>query len=693
MDRRVAIVYQVMGGLFAIIYFASTFLPFVTNAPFRPYSTLLFHRLSVAIGRVVVPIVDAFAYVCYFTLRFVTGAILWPFAQTIFSKGALHNWYMQAATILPGEYKHMHVGWANAFNDSLDEINTSQRVQEEAVLWLSQMPLNPSESKAVVSSLALISSSRPHQFPKSVIVFLNLTLESAFREDPSQEQTDIAIDCVLVLGHIKFQSVVDRNWDQDRSIGGIPVTASVAWAAQQLTISAFQTNFNTPHSEGIRARLLTAAAWLSPVDGAEDVRWSGESLKIQDRWQFIEKIKLTLECHVRSDKPLDNKVLINLIHGMHACIPRGNYGSASSIVSFLPLLCEDYDSPWSEDETVLRALITYALDLLLPPEKRKPLVEREIEFSKLASELIDMLIVNTTYTDVVAFGFWLIYRVPYAFKSRKTMLVDIAHIWAATNEAIPEDHHERMNFHAIDAFVAVAQFHAAANNTLPKLSPYSALKLLKAAHEYDYSRAMATYAIAMVLNLGTSTQVATFMSEITAEPFVETLFSARSDLEKNAAEEDIVDLHIYSALILLKFQPIELDVGKVKGLIGQMEKTLGDAVVRDSGVARVSGVEADLDRVRWKAIYLSALLFKFVPEAEREKHVEGFRKRVRALLRSGELLVVSDYERCLEPLVMGELELRTPAEQRGRIYTAFEVWIDDFPLFPLAGSVTRPVKF
>jgi hypothetical protein len=135
--------------------------------------------------------------------------------------------------------------------------------------------------------------------------------------------------------------------------------------------------------------LLTAAAWLSPVEGAEDVEWNGEKLKIQDRFQFIEEIRLMLERHARNEKPLDNKVLINLIHGMHACIPRGDYGIASSIVSFLPVLCDDYDSPWSEDEAVLRALITYALDLLLPPGRWKPLVEREIEFDELASELID----------------------------------------------------------------------------------------------------------------------------------------------------------------------------------------------------------------------------------------------------------------------------------------------------------------
>jgi hypothetical protein len=96
--------------------------------------------------------------------------------------------------------------------------------------------------------------------------------------------------------------------------------------------------------------------------------------------------------------------------------------------------------------------------------------------------------VTNTNTDVVAFAFWLIYRVPYAFKSRKTLLTEIAHIWTSTNAVIPEDHRERMNFHAVDAFVAVAQLHAAANGELPKFTSRTALGLLKAGLGYDYSR-------------------------------------------------------------------------------------------------------------------------------------------------------------------------------------------------------------
>ena len=689
-DVRVATVYLTIGGISGITYFISIFLPFVADAPFRPHSMLLIHRLSVAIGRIIIPIVDAVRYACFLALRYVTGAILWPFAQNIFSKGALQTWYMQAREILPGEYNHMLVWWANSFSGSLDEIDTSQRTQEEAILWLSQMPLDKTESKAVVSSLALISSSRPHRFSESVVVFLNSALESSYREPPSQAQAEVAIDCIIALGRIKYQSVVDRNCDQDHEVGGVRVTPLVGWAAQQLTANAFDKNFNTPHSEGIRARLLTAAAWLSPVDATE-ATLDGEKLMIQDRWEFVEELRMTLGRQVcADDPPIDNKVLINLINGMHACIPRGDYGSASSIVSFLPSICDDYDSSWSEDESVLRALITYALDLLLPSNMRKPLVEREIEFDKLASELIDALLVDTTFPDVVAFGFWLIYRVPYAFKSRKSILSDIVYIWTSTNEAIPEDLRQRMNFHAVDAFVAVALYHNSLNRRLSKFAAHNTLNLLNVALEDGYTRPMATYAVAMILDLGTSTQAASFTRGVDAESLTKTLHTVRDDLEKNVVEEDIVDLHVYSTLVLLKLPQPPVDVEKVKALIDEMERTIGDPVFRDSGLARGPKAEAnvDLDRVKWKAIYLCGLLSRLLPLGEREGTIERVRERVMTLLRSGELLLAGDYERCIEPLDIDSLDVRTPAEQGGLMYTVFEGWIRGFPCIPLAGSVS-----
>ena len=330
-DERMAIAVVAVGGIAAIGFFLSMLFALVTNPLFHHY------QISATIGKVVVRIVDVFAHLCYLTLRHIISAILFPFVRTIFSTGAPHRWYMQTRTIFP-EYKHIRVWWADASNDPLDEINTSQQVQEEAILWLSQVPLDPHESKALVSSLALISSSRPYKFQKPVIVLANLVLEASLREGPGQEQTDASINCVIVLGNIKFQLAVDRNSDCDHNVGGTPVPVSVARVAQQLTINAFREGSDTPYSEEIRAQLLTAAAWLSPVDDAEDVSWDDEKLKIQGRYQFLQAIKIALQRHVNGEKVLDNNLFINLIRGMHACIPRGNYGSASLMLPFLPLV-------------------------------------------------------------------------------------------------------------------------------------------------------------------------------------------------------------------------------------------------------------------------------------------------------------------------------------------------------------------
>ena len=334
MDDRVALPCQIIGGISVMLYFISAFAPFVIDAPFRPYSTLLLHRLSVAIGKGVIYITNPLVRGCYIALRYATNFILVPLARVVVGSSNFQRRCMDTRTILPAEYKPPRVWWAEAFDHSPDKINTSQKVQEEAILWLSQMPLDQPESEAVFSSLAPILASRTQGFPKPAIVFLNLTLESCINKEPSQGQTNTAIDCILVLAHIKFRSAVDQNSDHDHSVGGATVTASVAWAAQQLAIDAFQAKSDKPGFEGLRARLLAAAAWLSPVE-AEEAEWNGETLKIQNRFQFIEGIKATLERHTKKEKPLDNRVLIDLIHGMHACIPRGNYGTPSSIVSFL----------------------------------------------------------------------------------------------------------------------------------------------------------------------------------------------------------------------------------------------------------------------------------------------------------------------------------------------------------------------
>jgi hypothetical protein len=165
---------------------------------------------------------------------------------------------MQTQTITPREDEHT---WDTAPYNSQDDINTSQEAQEETILWLSRVPLNPPESNALVSTLALTSSSRLYGGSQGpVIALAKLILEASLREGVGQEQTNTAIDCVLVLGNIKSQSTVDRSSDYDHDIGEIPVPPSISWPAQQLTTNVFQPGFATPQPGWNREQLLTATA-------------------------------------------------------------------------------------------------------------------------------------------------------------------------------------------------------------------------------------------------------------------------------------------------------------------------------------------------------------------------------------------------------------------------------------------------
>ena len=60
-------------------------------------------------------------------------------------------------------------------------------------------------------------------------------------------------------------------------------------------------------------------------------------------------------------------------------------------------------------------------------------MERKIKFDELALDLIDTLLVSAAPGEVAVFGFWLIHRVPFAFRSRKSMLADIILTWTLTN--------------------------------------------------------------------------------------------------------------------------------------------------------------------------------------------------------------------------------------------------------------------
>ena len=699
LNKMVMACYAFVAGSLLTAYMLTFTLPSVANLPLFHYSTFISYQPSSIIGRVTISVVVGFLHICWCALRYLTGSMLFPVIQIFFGTENLLRWYERIKKKSSEGRGHTFVQPATAPPSHSDDFDTGQETQAEAILWLSQVPLDsPESNKALVSSLAMIPSSHPYgHFQKPVVELANLVLDAWLCEEGGQDQTDTAIDCVLVLGNAKFQSAVDRNLDCDHNIGGIPVHPAVAWVAQWLTIDAFQAKFNTPHSEGIRTRLLTATAWLSPVEEAGDVGRDGWELEIQDRQEFIGEIRAMLEQHVRTDNPINNEVLIDLIHGMHASIPRGDPNNASAIIPFFSIFCENHDSPWSKDEAVVRALITYALDLLSSSE-RKPLVDRKITFDDLVSELIDALMANITHPDVVTFAFWLACRVPYEFGSRETVLADIAYIWRRTDEGIQEDHRERLRLHATDAFIAVAPHYAVANNGLSMLTDYTALKWLSAAIENRYNQSMTIYTTAMILNLGTSIQPTPITNDIEVGSIIDALFSGSGDPEMGVAEEDVVDTRIYSTLILLKLSPtVELDVERVTGLIVQMEQMIGDPSVSDPGVAKgvaecsEVGAGVDLDRERWKAVYLLALLFKSLPGDEREKHVEGLWARVRVLLGSGELSFMGDYGLCLEPLGMDVSELGTPpADQQDQTNTVFEKWIGGFPLLRLAGAEGEP---
>ena len=703
MDKRVAIAFVTTGGVLGAVYFTLAILPFVTNPPFHRRSKFPFYRLfaSTGIRKVVMPIMDMFVRIYYltdFTLPdeisrhpLLRGRGIPSFHQLLRNFYQLPRSFYQLFRGFPiqirvnlPEYRYRHLRPPHARYDLQDEIDTSRKIQEEAILWLSQVPLDPSESKALISSLALISSSRPHRFEGPLIGLVNSVLEASLRRG-GREETSVAIDCVIVLGNIKFQSVVDRNSDRDHNVGGVPMPPSVAWAAQTLLADATKANSGTPYSDGILERLLAATAWLSPVE-VDASEWDGrEDLRIQDRREFLEEIRVAVERHVSGDNPLNAKVLITLIRGMHACIPRGDYGVASSVAPLLPSFCEDYASPWSEDEEVLRVLITYALDLLLPPERRKPLVERDIGFKDLASELVTTLkIPDVTRLDVAWFAFWLIRCAPNAFDPW-TITMDIDRIWAPANEVTPEDYRERLNSRAICAFVTVLQRFVFINGKLPAhlYSPNEAeLKLPSAALEFDSSRPTAIYAISLVITLDLWPLLYTPRC-FNVGRIVSTLFpTGGSGVEKEGA----VDLYIYSTLILLKHPSTperDVDVEKLVGLIARVGNLIEAPVTQESEAAGRSKVEihTDLGRARWKAIYLSALLFKLLPDDQREGRKERLRARVRELLGSGVLSPANDCRHCLRPLGMGVPESR--ADQRGQVYTVFKTWFGGFPFLPL----------
>jgi hypothetical protein len=186
-----------------------------------------------------------------------------------------------------------------------------------------------------------------------------------------------AIDCIIVLGHIKFQSAVDPKFGSRSQHWRDSCTPSVAWAAQQLTINAFREKFDTRTPREIRCGFDRGCVAFSrgPHRGCVVGRWEVED---PGSAPIHQRSRLMLERHVQQGKALDNKVLINLIHGMHACIPRGNYGSASPIVSFLSgALLRKLRLAVVRGQGRAQSSDHVRFGSPLAPEQEKPLVEPE----------------------------------------------------------------------------------------------------------------------------------------------------------------------------------------------------------------------------------------------------------------------------------------------------------------------------
>jgi len=166
--------------------------------------------------------------------------------------------------------------------------------------------------------------------------------------------------------------------------------------------------------------------------------------------------------------------------------------------------------------------------------------------------------------------------------------------------------------------------------------------------------------------------------------------TVRSDLEANATEENVLNLYFHTALLLFKLEQSPIDIERVREVIEEMKKTIEKVVVRLGPVSAKDSedeMSVGTNRVRWKAIYPSGLLARFLPPDEPKGPTEALRERVETMLQNGQLLLAEGYTNCIKPLGGGPLELGSPVEREGKSFTVFEVWINDFPLFPLAGGV------
>ena len=185
MDNVVAFNFISTGVFSFLYYFHLITLPFITNPPFHGHSNSSINRLFVVINQLPFRLSAICMKVVMGSMRLFDSAILGltnmmlpPSQRTILERDHRLDATLQRLNVsLEEPYAP-----TEEIDAPMEVIDMSQEVQEGALLWLSQVPLDPSESKALISSLVLIYSSHPYRFGRSAIVFLNSVLEVSLRE-------------------------------------------------------------------------------------------------------------------------------------------------------------------------------------------------------------------------------------------------------------------------------------------------------------------------------------------------------------------------------------------------------------------------------------------------------------------------------------------------------------------------------
>lgn len=655
-------------------YFGLVLLPLFTWAPFRTSATVVVHHVLNPIVQSFVLLWNGCRFVLFAIPRFFMFGIVTPTCEFLLAMQTLSR--QASATLLRLQSSSLNTNFKRHrlhWDVRSEKIDTSPETQDQALLWLVQIPMDPQDAGGVVHTLESITFPRFHTFAcSSVILFLTVTLESAFENGVMiPERFSVAMDCVLVLSRIKFHLVVECNQDDDDTIGRVSVSSFLAWAAQAL--------LKSPNLKPATVlELSAAAAWLSPAEKVKDERFG----EIRERGEYLQVLQLYIQGHTDHTRPIEPSILVNTLRGLHAFIPRGNYGHSSSIWAFLPMFSEDLDGPWFYDEEVLQALAFYALDLISPISRRWAKQDRDVSLGYLVTKLMGYLKVpdSTKPLDAVDFVFSLVYKWPTLLQNEKASwpLSDIARICddARINNILPR---------------ATMAYSALLHNTL-KLGNHSRnltrdiqgsssfiLRCIRNPESCFY----AIYSLSMTLKVVAPVLAQEILKELDPSILVDSLLRLdddirpTDDLEKGVvALETMLYLKIHTILVLTAYPQIPT-VDDTR--LGKLMECVAEVAVNNPD-----------PRFRCQAIYLAVLLNTLFLRDHLTERVVWLGEHLRDGLNTGQLVVVSDWANCGLPSTQAGIASiieRVPSNQVLED-GAFE-WVGDFPLIPLGGTAVQ----